>query len=269
MKNFAVIGNPVSHSLSPIIHQQFANQFDIDLQYVKIHADEGEFQSKIDEFKSQGGCGLNVTVPYKSQAFEISDQLSEQAKLARAVNTLSFRDNFIYGENTDGTGLVNDLVQNHKYEISGKSILIIGAGGAVSGVLAPLLAQHPAQIIIANRTVEKATDLASRFSHLGNIQGCGLDQIEQLEFGLVINGTAASLGGKVPKISIDLLQNVLLAYDMMYSKEPTVFMRWAQDNGAKSTIDGLGMLVEQAATAFEVWHDVKPDTSTVLINLRA
>ena len=269
MKKFAVIGNPVSHSLSPVIHQQFARQFDIELEYVKIHADEGEFLTKIDEFKARGGCGLNVTVPYKTQAFAISDRLLGNAVHAKAVNTLSFSDNLILGENTDGTGLVNDLMQNHQFEIAGKMVLIIGAGGAVSGVLAPLLAHQPALVVIANRTAQKAVDLANYFSHLGNVEGCGLDQIEQLEFDLVVNGTAASLSGRTPEISNKLLHNVRLAYDMMYSKEPTVFMHWARANGAKTTVDGLGMLIEQAAAAFEIWHKVRPETGAILTNLRA
>ncbi len=269
MKKFAVVGNPVNHSLSPVIHQQFARQFDIQLEYTKIQVEAGEFQNVVNTFRHQGGAGLNVTVPYKTDAYAISQQLSTSATLAKAVNTLIFNAESIKGDNTDGTGLVNDLIHNHGFNITNKSILILGAGGAVSGVLGPLLIQQPQVIVIANRTVAKAIDLQQNFSHLGSIIGCGLDQIKSLKFDLIINGTAASLAGQTPSIDIDLLKDVQFAYDMMYASEATVFMRWAQANGVEWVADGLGMLVEQAAAAFEIWHGVKPDTRQVLIKLRA
>jgi len=269
MKNFAVIGNPVNHSLSPLIHHQFARQFDIELEYVKIQAREGEFRRKIDEFNSNGGSGLNVTVPYKAEAFAMSDHSTPAAQLAKAVNTLSFQDDLIVGDNTDGIGLINDLTGNHNFEITNKKILILGAGGAVSGVLGPLLEQNPATVLVANRTLKKAVELEQRFSHIGLIKGCGLDQIEPLKFDLIINGTAASLAGQKLDLSNNLLNDVELAYDMMYSDEPTIFMCWAKENGVRKVVDGLGMLVEQAAAAFEIWHQHKPQTSVVLTELRA
>ncbi len=268
MKRFAVVGNPVDHSLSPIIHQQFAKQFDIVLEYSKIHVEAGEFVDIVETFRDQDGSGLNVTIPYKSEAYAISDRLSPTAKLAKAVNTLSFVEKKITGDNTDGVGLVNDLITNHHFEISAKTILIIGAGGAVRGVLGALLQQQPKQIIIANRTMEKAIELEKLFLPYGCVKGCGLDQIEPLKFDLIINGTAASLSGQKPSIAADLLQDVQLAYDMMYASQPTVFMRWALENGADRVTDGLGMLVEQAAVAFSIWHNVTPNTEKVLTGLR-
>ena len=268
MKKFAVVGNPVDHSLSPVIHQQFAEQFDIELEYTKIHVETGEFMHVVETFRDQGGHGLNVTVPYKSEAYEIAEQLSPHAEQAKAVNTLTFSKKDIAGDNTDGIGLVTDLVNNHGFEISNKSILILGAGGAVSGVLGPLLQQKPKFIVIANRTVAKALNLENLFSSSGCVKGCGLDQIEPLEFDLIINGTAASLTGQTPSIAGELVQNAQLAYDMMYAKEPTSFMRWATENGVGFATDGLGMLVEQAAAAFSIWHQVTPDIRVILDKLR-
>ncbi len=269
MKKFAVIGNPVDHSLSPVIHQQFARQFNIDLEYTKIHADAGEFHTLVEAFRNQGGSGLNVTIPYKSESYAISERLSASAELAKAVNTLSFDGQTVKGDNTDGVGLVNDLVNNHQFEISGKTILILGAGGAVRGVLGPLLLQQPEYIWVANRTSCKALELENNFSQLGPIKGCGLDQIEALKFDLMINGTAASLGGQTPVIDADLLKPIQFAYDMMYATEPTAFMRWAMENNVSRAVDGLGMLVEQAAASFAIWHDVTPNTRQVLSQLRA
>ena len=268
MKKFAVIGNPVSHSLSPLIHHRFARQFDIELSYGKIEAESGEFNQRIGSFQENGGCGLNVTVPYKKQAFELSDHLSESATLAQAVNTLSFDRGRIMGDNTDGTGLVTDLQVNQRFGLRHKRILILGAGGAVSGVIAPLLAQRPESLWIANRTPGKAQALQLRFDRLGPVTGSGLDDIESTDFDLLINGTAASLAGDVPALDERLLDGVAFAYDMMYADRPTPFLEWVQKNGVKNSADGLGMLVEQAAASFYLWHGKQPDTGPVLSHLR-
>ena len=264
MKKFAVIGNPVNHSLSPVIHDLFARQFDVCLEYLKIQAQEGEFLQSVTQFVKQGGHGLNVTVPYKADACALSDQLSHRAELANAVNTLSFRENLVYGDNTDGEGLIEDLERNHTISLFSKRILILGAGGAVSGVIGPLLEKKPALITIANRTVKKAKDLQKKFSQLGPIAACGLAEIDPVGNDIVINATAASLANQVPDVDASVLQHTQLAYDMMYSPDPTVFMQWAASKGVDRVTDGLGMLVEQAAAAFFIWHNKHPETKSVL-----
>ena len=268
MKKYAVIGNPVSHSLSPVIHQHFAKQFDINLEYTKIQAQPAEFDEKINGFKANDGIGLNVTVPYKKQAFTMSDKLSHAARLAQSVNTLSFNNDQVLGDNTDGTGLVSDLKINKKVSLSAKRILILGAGGAVSGVIGPLLEQQPDLVLIANRTAEKAVDLANQFNKYGPVKGCGLNTIDEFKFDLVINGTAASLAGEVPQVTTKVLQDVEFAYDMMYSDRPTTFVEWVRQNGVENSADGLGMLVEQAAAAFFIWHAKQPNTDSLLTHLR-
>ena len=269
MKKFAVIGNPISHSLSPVIHQQFAKQFDINLEYTKIQAESSQFGQKISEFRANGGFGLNVTVPYKKDAFVLAEQLSDSSILAKSVNTLSFNEGKINGDNTDGLGLINDLKVNKGITLSTKRILILGAGGAVSGVIGPLLAQHPELLLIANRTAEKARDLAAQFSTAGPVIGCGLKNIEKTKFDLVINGTAASMTGELPQVNSKVLEDVAFAYDMMYSDSSTTFINWAQQHGVINTADGLGMLVEQAAASFFIWHAKRPDTGSVLKHLRS
>lgn len=268
MKKFAVIGNPVSHSLSPVIHQQFARQFDIDLSYERIKAQSGEFHEKVSSFRENGGSGLNVTVPYKKLAFEISDHLSESAIMAQAVNTLSFDRGKITGDNTDGTGMVTDIQVNQHVSVRGRRILILSAGGAVSGVIAPLLAQQPDFVVIANRTATKAQALEARFESLGPVKGCGLNDIDETNFDLLINGTAASLAGEVPTLEDRVIEGVDFAYDMMYADRPTPFLEWVRKMGVKNSADGLGMLVEQAAASFYLWHDKQPDTGSVLNYLR-
>ena len=268
MKKYAVIGKPVSHSLSPVIHQQFASQFDIDLTYIKIQAEFGEFVQKINTFKFNGGAGLNVTVPYKKAAFSISNQLSGPARLAKSVNTLSFQGDEIAGDNTDGAGLVKDLQVNQRIKLENKRILILGAGGAVCGVIGPILEQQPDLVVIANRTAGKALDLQAQFLRYGPVKGCGLNEIEKTKFDVIINGTAASLAGQVPQVTAKVLDGVEFAYDMMYAKRPTIFIEWARQSGVTNTTDGLGMLVEQAAASFYIWHAKKPDTGDVLKHLR-
>ena len=269
MKKFAVIGNPVSHSLSPVIHQHFADQFNINLDYGKILAEEGEFDRKIDEFIERGGVGLNVTLPYKTDAFRVSRQLSDRAELAKTVNTLSFKEGHIAGDNTDGIGLIADLQSNQELNLDNKRILILGAGGAVAGVLGPILECHPQLIVIANRTVNKAVALEKQFSKFGPVKACGLTRVDESHFDLVINGTAASLSNQRPQVNTRVLEGVQFAYDMMYAIKPTLFMDWARQNGVMNTANGLGMLVEQAAASFHIWHGRQPDTEPVLKKVKA
>lgn len=267
MDKYAVIGNPIEHSKSPQIHQYFAQQTGEDIMYEALLSPLDEFKETVAAFRKGGGKGLNVTVPFKQEAFELADELSDYAKRAGAVNTLVFReDGSIYGTNTDGIGIVRDLVENHQSLLSDKRILILGAGGAVRGVLQPLLMQRPAQVFIANRTPERATELAADMQDLAEncqLAGGGFADIEG-EYDLIINGTAASLQGIMPPIPETCLAEGVHCYDMMYGGRPTAFEFWCEDNGAAKVMNGLGMLVEQAAESFSIWRGKMPDTKPVL-----
>jgi shikimate dehydrogenase len=262
------MGNPVDHSLSPQIHGMFAQQFRMELDYRRIHVDVGGFDQAVDSFRAGGGQGVNVTVPFKVEAFELADERSERAGLAGAANTLSFRNDRILADNTDGVGMCRDITRNLGVDVSGRRVLVIGAGGAVRGVLGPLLAERPGTVMIANRSVDKADTLAETFAEQGPVQSGGFQQLPGLSFDLVINGTSASLQGELPPLPADLFREGALAYDMMYGRERTPFLRWAAANGAAEVADGLGMLVEQAAESFHVWHDKRPDTAPVIEKLR-
>ncbi|MGV6809396.1 MAG: shikimate dehydrogenase [bacterium] len=264
---YAVMGNPIAHSKSPLIHAAFAAQTAQNLHYSAMLAPQDGFVASVQKFRQQGGQGLNVTVPFKTQAFHLADELNEAASRAEAVNTLSFVDNKILGANTDGIGLVRDLQNNHQISLHNQRILILGAGGAVQGILQPLLATKPQLVMIANRTVEKATHLAKRFQDLGDIQGGGFRDI-QASFDLIINGTAASLEGIVPPIPDHCLAEQGICYDMMYAKQDTAFVTWGKQHHAQASLDGLGMLVEQAAESFRLWRGVTPKTSAILHDLR-
>lgn len=265
---YAVIGNPIKHSKSPRIHAAFAEQTGEDLVYDALLGPLDGFADTVAEFRAGGGRGLNVTVPFKEQAFELADELNDRARRAGAVNTLCLEPDRIVGHNTDGIGLYRDLTANHGLDLAGKRILIIGAGGAVRGVLQPLLEAQPTEIRLANRTGAKATELAADFQDLGPITGGGLEAIPNRPVDLVINGTSASLEGKLPPLPDRLLAEGGCAYDMMYAPEPTVFMRWAEEHGAGQALDGLGMLVEQAAESFFIWRGKRPDTGPVIAMLR-
>ncbi|MGK0674072.1 MAG: shikimate dehydrogenase [Halothiobacillaceae bacterium] len=260
---YAVIGNPIAHSKSPLIHTMFAKQTKQAMSYERILAPLGGFREAVLRFRAEGGRGLNVTVPFKLEAYELADQLSERAARAGAVNTLIFHaDGTIEGDNTDGTGLVRDLLKQGA-TIENKRVLILGAGGAVRGALAPLLAERPRELVIANRTADKAVQLAAAFADLGPVRGCGFDALDKT-FDLVINGTSASLAGELPPLPNDLLANEeAVAYDMAYGTTSTPFQRWAATHGARLALDGLGMLVEQAAESFRRWRGVQPDTAPV------
>lgn len=267
---YAVIGNPIEHSKSPLIHQAFARQTGEELEYGRILGEPGHFEQAVEEFLATGGKGLNITVPFKEDAWQIADERSGRAETAGAVNTLTLLpDGRLRGDNTDGIGLVRDLSSNHACSLSGTEILVLGAGGATRGVLRPLLETAPKHLTIANRTAAKATALAAGCAALGNISGCGLDQLEGQEFDLIINGTAAGLAGEVPDIPDTILRPGGWTYDMMYGDTPTAFVRWGRSHGADKALDGLGMLVEQAAESFYLWRNVRPDTAAIIRLLRA
>ncbi len=269
---YGVIGHPVAHSKSPDIHARFATQTRQDLIYERLLAPLGGFADTVQNFMWQNGKGLNVTVPFKLEAHVLAMELTERARAAGAVNTLTFAlgangGSLILGDNTDGVGLVADIVRNAGISVAGKRVLLLGAGGAARGVLLPLLNEHPAELVIANRTESKAIALARQFAERGNVSASDFTSLQQA-FDIVINATSASLTTDVPSISPVVFGANALAYDMMYSKESTVFMRFAEQHGA-SVRDGLGMLVEQAAESFFVWRGVRPDTASVFAELRA
>lgn len=266
---YAVMGNPIAHSKSPRIHALFAQQTNQEIRYEPLLVSLDSFPAAVAEFRASGGKGLNVTVPFKQEAWALEAEHTERAQRAGAVNTLWFRDDgAMLADTTDGVGLVRDLTINHRITLTAKRILILGAGGAVRGVLDPILAEHPATVVIANRTASKARELATLFSDKGAITGCGFDALNGQQFDLVINGTAASLEGQVPPLPDDLLAHNASCYDMMYSATRTAFQLWATAHGAVQSFDGLGMLVEQAAEAFMIWRGVRPHTATVIVAVR-
>ncbi|MBJ2249660.1 shikimate dehydrogenase [Pseudomonas sp. MF6784] len=268
MDRYVVFGNPIGHSKSPLIHRLFAEQTGQALDYNTLLAPLEDFTGCAREFFLQGR-GANVTVPFKEEAYRLANALTERAQRAGAVNTLSkLADGSLLGDNTDGAGLVRDLTVNAGLSLAGKRILLLGAGGAVRGALEPLLAQQPASLVIANRTVEKAERLAELFDDLGPVSASGFDWLSE-PVDLIINATSASLSGDVPPIAGSLVEpGKTFCYDMMYAKEPTAFCRWATEHGAAMAMDGLGMLVEQAAEAFYLWRGVRPDSAPVLAELR-
>ncbi len=266
--NYAVLGNPVAHSLSPKIHSLFAAQLNHSLHYQAIEVVPGSFQEMVEKFFQAGGKGLNITVPFKEDAFSISSLLSEIASLAGAVNTLEYHNGNITGHNTDGPGLIHDLTINHQITIKGKKLLILGAGGAVRGILGPIIQQQPEEITIANRTIVKAEKLAEIFSGNIELKSCSFSELSGHNYDLLINGTSASLKKELPPLPEGLFKDDACSYDMMYSSEVTLFQEWSRQQGVLKAYDGLGMLVEQAAEAFFIWRGVRPDTLPVLKTLR-
>lgn len=265
---YAVFGNPISHSKSPDIHTQFAQQTSQLLSYEAVCAPVGKFEEAVAGFLADGGKGLNVTVPFKEDAWKLAKARSERAELAGAVNTLYLNeDGLLCGENTDGVGMVRDIQENHGYAMKDKRVLVLGAGGAVRGVMKPILEQSPSEVVIANRTVSKAQTLAELFSPFGNVSASSLDKLCG-PFDLIINGTAASLQGEMPVLPDGMIHSQSWCYDMMYSVEPTPFNRWASNHGACQQLDGLGMLVEQAAESFYIWRGIRPETASLINRLR-
>lgn len=266
---YAVMGNPVAHSKSPLIHRLFARQLGHRIEYLAIQVDPGGFAQAVDQFRAGGGLGLNITLPFKTEAFRLADRHSERARLAGAVNTLKFEaDGRTFGDNTDGAGLVRDIELNLGLSIRHKQVLLLGAGGAVRGVIAPVLKHHPARLVVANRTVGRARDLAQAFADAGPLEACGFEQLRGRHFDIVINGTSASLAGEVPALPDTLYARGALAYDMVYGDRSTPFLEWSALHGAAQTADGLGMLVEQAAESYFVWRGVRPKTGLVIETLR-
>lgn len=268
---YAVIGHPISHSKSPRIHSLFAQQTGEALEYTAIQAPLDGFAETVRQFFERGGKGLNVTVPFKEQAWELARWRSERAEKAGAANTLYYdQDGALMADNTDGFGLVRDLTVNCGVDLADARILILGAGGAVRGVLGPVLAQGPAAVTLANRTVAKAQALVDLFRDEAGqtaLEACGFEQPAQ-PFDVIINGTSASLQGDLPPLAPSVIGADTVVYDMMYSHQTTTFNQWALDQGAGRVFDGLGMLVEQAAEAFRVWRGVRPDTAPVMAALR-
>lgn len=263
---YAVIGNPIAHSKSPLIHRLFAEQTQQNLDYQALLVPLGEFEARVGELFAQGLRGCNVTIPFKQNAWAVAHERSPYAQIAGALNTLMLRpDQSIYGHNTDGLGMMRDLLVNKQVTIQGKKVLVLGAGGAVRGIIQPLLEAQPALVQLANRTAATASDLAYDFKPYGEIVGGGFEAINS-SFDVIINGTAASLQGELPDIPNCLTEGGV-GYDMMYGSEPTPFMRWAYEQRAQGVFDGLGMLIEQAAEAFELWRGIRPDTRPVFAAL--
>jgi shikimate dehydrogenase len=261
-ERYAVIGHPVAHSKSPGIHAEFARATGQEIEYRRIEAPRDGFRRAVEEFRAAGGKGLNVTLPFKHEAFQYCGQASERARTAEAVNTIAFREP-VFGDNTDGVGLVRDLERNLHFDLRSSRALLMGAGGAAQGVLGALREAGVAQLVIVNRTLAKAQALAARFP---GTRGCGYDELRGESFGLIINATSASLLDAAPPLPPSAFGRACLAYDMVYGRD-TPFLAAARAAGARAC-DGLGMLVEQAAESFFVWRGVRPDTALVLRKLR-
>jgi shikimate dehydrogenase len=260
---YGVMGFPVSHSRSPIIHRLFALQTGQELQYELLQVAPDKLGSSVRQFQSTGGKGLNITLPHKTEVLRLVDDMSESARSAGALNTLSFNDDGIYGDNTDGIGLMRDLTTNLGLQLGGANILILGAGGATRGILAPLLDVNPKAITIANRTLSRASDLVDHFSTAGPVSACRFDEVLD-SYDLVINATSAAVKGETPPYPEAAIGRKTWCYDMSYGLTPTPFSEWAVSQRAAKSIMGWGMLVEQAAESFYIWRGVRPDTAAVL-----
>ena len=266
---YGVVGHPVAHSWSPFIHGLFARETGQSMSYRLFDFAPEEFEPRVREFFAQGGRGLNITVPHKVAAVDIASELTTRAAHAGAINTLAMqKDGTILGDNTDGAGLVRDLCDNLGLVIIRRRILIVGAGGATRGVIAPLLALGPAEIVIANRTEERAEKLAGAFAKIGPVQGVGIRYISGDPFDLVINATSAGLSGELPPLSNSIVGPETVCYDMAYGKTNTPFVEWSLQQGCARAVQGWGMLVEQAAESFRVWRGMKPGTASVLTALK-
>ncbi len=262
---YGVMGYPISHSRSPVIHRLFAMQTGQDIQYELLQVAPGKLEMAVRQFQRTGGKGLNITVPHKAEVVKLCDHLSERASTAAAVNTLSFADGEIRGDNTDGFGLLRDLVVNLGVALEGGNILILGAGGATRGIVGPLLEMQPASLRIANRTLPKAETLVNQFSRYGPVSACQFNAVPVADhYDLIINATSAGLQGDSPPYPGAAISGKTLCYDLSYGLKPTPFSTWAKQQGAARSVMGWGMLVEQAAESFRVWRGVRPDTAPVL-----
>lgn len=269
MDQYAVFGFPIGHSKSPVIHQQFAEQTNQPLSYEAVEVSSEVFDKTIADFFKANGKGVNCTVPLKELAFEKVDSLTERARFSGAVNTIKLlADGRLLGDNTDGVGLLTDLCDNLGLSLGGQRILVLGAGGAARGILGPLLEAKPSNLWLANRTVSKAQAMQQLFAPIGDIQPSSYEALAGRQFDLIINATSASLTGDLPPLAEGLLAVNGVCYDLAYSQQPTAFVRWGEEQGASLSIDGLGMLVEQAAHAFNLWRGVMPETSTIRASFR-
>ena len=265
---YGVFGHPVSHSLSPFIHGVFARDSGQQMNYRAYDVAPEEFTERVHSFFAGGGRGLNITLPHKIVAVEVAQELTGRAAHAAAVNTLALQGDSILGDNTDGVGLVHDLCDNLGLVITQRRLLILGAGGATRGVMAPLLGLEPAILVIANRTPQRAEALAAAFADLGVTQGVGFAYVGDTPFDLIINATSASLSGDIPPIPAGAIGPETVCYDLAYGRSAMAFVRWAQHSGCARAVQGLGMLVEQAAESFRVWRGVRPETAQVLAALK-
>jgi shikimate dehydrogenase len=266
---YGVIGHPVGHSLSPFIHGLFARETGQQMSYRPYDVRPEEFAAQVQAFFQHGGRGLNVTLPYKIAAVEVAHDLTTRAAHAAAVNTLALgADGRVLGDNTDGAGLVRDLCDNLGVVVTNQRLLIIGAGGATRGVLAPLLGLEPTSVVIANRTPERAAALAAAFADLGVTQGVGFEDVGAEPFDLVINATSASLSGEIPPLPAAAIGPDTVCYDLAYGRSANAFVEWARGRGCAQALQGWGMLVEQAAESFLVWRGIRPSTARVLAALR-
>ena len=265
---YGVVGHPVAHSLSPFIHGWFARATSQEMSYRLFDVAAESFRDWTRGFFVQGGRGLNVTLPHKMAAAEFAEDLTPRAIQAAAVNTLVARPDGILGDNTDGAGLVRDLCDNQGLVVTRRRLLILGAGGATRGLLGPLLGLSPAEVVIANRTVERAAQLAAAFADLGPVLGVGFDELDGKAFDLVVNATSASLSGEIPPIPPGTISPETVCYDLAYGKSATAFVEWAEQQGCLRALQGLGMLVEQAAESFRLWRGVRPNTTEVLAALK-
>jgi len=266
---YGVMGYPVSHSRSPVIHRLFALQTGENIQYELLQVTPDKLEAAVRQFQRTGGKGLNITVPHKSEVVKLCDHLSERAATAGAVNTLTFREGEIHGENTDGIGLLRDLALNHTFSIDNANILILGAGGATRGIVGPLLEMQPASLCIANRTLDKAEALVEHFGRIGRVSACRFNMVPVTEpYDLIINATSAGVKGETPPYPAAAVSPGTLCYDLSYGLSPTPFSVWAREQGAEVSVMGWGMLVEQAAESFFIWRGVRPDTAPVLRQMK-
>jgi shikimate dehydrogenase len=264
---YAVIGNPIGHSKSPALHKAFAEQTGQDLDYVAIEGTPGSFASEVNAFRGRGGLGLNITAPFKLDAFDYASELEESARTAGAVNCLCFEGAAASGHNFDGVGLVRDIEENLGCPLKGRRVLLLGAGGATRGALLPFLEAQPAELVLVNRTVAKASALGERFGGRGNLVSTGYAELAEEQgrgYDVVVNATSASLRNELPPIPAQVFRATGLAYELAYGKGLTPFLRLARDAGVERLADGVGMLVEQAAEAFALWRGVRPPTAAMI-----
>lgn len=265
---YAVVGNPIHHSKSPLIHSGFARDTEQDMSYEALEAPLGEFDGRVDAFRKAGGRGINITAPFKLDAYDYATHRSESARLARASNCLKFERDGVYAENFDGVGLVNDIVRNLGVSFAGKRVLLLGAGGAARGALLPFLSQNPAALTLVNRTLEKAHALLRDADAAEIVPVCGYRELNGQCFDIVVNATSASLREELPPVPATVFGEDALAYELVYGKGLTPFLRLARNAGVRRIADGVGMLVEQAAEAFFWWRGVRPETGAIITALR-